>query len=59
MYEQLILCVSEFSELYDTSLRLGEKLSWRHISIQVGMSGVFKVRWLIVGRQYASVCYVK
>ncbi|KAF4115384.1 hypothetical protein G5714_002873 [Onychostoma macrolepis] len=44
MDEQLILCVSEFPELYDTSLRsyrdIGRKaVSWRHIFIQVGMSG--------------------
>lgn len=46
MDEQLVLCVSEFLDLYNTSLRsyrnVGRKAvsSWRHISIQVDVEFV-------------------
>nr|XP_055069810.1 transcription factor Adf-1-like [Misgurnus anguillicaudatus] len=51
MDEKLILCVSEFPELYNTSLRsyrdIGRKaVSWKHVANQVGMSeDECKRRW--------------
>ena len=45
MEEKLILCVSEFPELYNTTLKayhdLGRKtIAWRNVSSQIGLPGL-------------------